>query len=91
MTASVIVLSALAAIGGSLSMADHPAPAMGDRPDSAYETSKPKSGGAGDAIMQLAAGGKGGDKYMSGKAGGRYGIGGKGGQSQSGQQGKQGK
>ena len=28
------------------------------------------------AVIRLADGGKGGDKYLSGKAGGRYGIGG---------------
>ncbi len=91
MTASVIVLSTLVAIGGSLPMAEHPAPAAGDRYDSAYEASAPESGGAGDAMLQLADGGKGGDKFMSGRAGGRYGIGGQGGQGQQGQEGRQGK
>ena len=91
MTASVIVLSTLVAIGGSLPMAEHAASATGDRYDSAYEASEPESGGAGDATLQLADGGKGADKFMSGKTGGRYGIGGQGGQGQQGQQGKEGK
>ncbi|MGE0120250.1 MAG: hypothetical protein AB7S71_22545 [Dongiaceae bacterium] len=87
MTASVIVLSTLATIGaGVLASTDGPATAAGARHDLAYEAPADAAG----AFIQLADGGKGGDKYMSGKAGGRYGIAG-GKDGKQGQQDKQGK
>jgi hypothetical protein len=56
---------------GLLGSAGARAATQGCLADPVAAVTKPPSG-----VIQFADGGKGGDKYMSGRAGGRYGIGG---------------
>ena len=72
MRANTIALSALLIAAGLLSSNGARAAAVQGYPThSAPATTEMPS-----AAIRLAAGAKGGDKYMSGRAGGRYGIGG---------------
>lgn len=72
MYANAIVLSALLLGTGLLG----PPSAQAGLTPGDYAAAQTATADSTAGVIQLAAGGKLGDKYMSGKAGGRYGIGG---------------
>jgi hypothetical protein len=72
MYANAIALSALLLGTGLLG----PASAQAGLTAGEYGSAQTAPANSAAGVIRLAAGGKLGDKYMSGKAGGRYGIGG---------------
>lgn len=76
MNANAIALSALLLGAGLFGSSSAQAVMTPDQYGSAHGPAQAATGKPAAALIQLADGGKGGDKYLSGKAGGAKGIGG---------------